>query len=145
MISHVIRYNATNAPFKQAAFPQYKYPNTKWRYAQIADYLNLGGENEEEKVGLLIQAVENLKRQVDIPSSIKEVVKESEAEFFAKLDDLADQAFDDQCTGANPRYPLISDLKQMLSNAYYGYLEIKETTTLNGHQTENKIEETTSV
>ena len=122
MISHIIRYNATDAPFKQATFSQYKYPNAKWRYSQIADYLLLGGETEDEKVDLLIAAIEDLKTQVGIPKGIKDVVSVSEAEFFAKLDDLADQAFDDQCTGSNPRYPLISDIKQLLINAYYGDL-----------------------
>ncbi|NEQ76530.1 MAG: bifunctional acetaldehyde-CoA/alcohol dehydrogenase [Okeania sp. SIO2C9] len=122
MISHIIRYNSTNAPFKQATFSQYKYPNAKWRYSQIADYLLLGGETEDEKVDLLIAAIEELKSQVGIPKAIKDVVSVSEAEFFAKLDDLADQAFDDQCTGSNPRYPLISDIKQLLTNAYHGDL-----------------------
>ena len=120
MIPHVIRYNATDAPFKQATFSQYKYPNAKWRYSRIADYLNLGGNTEAEKVDLLIAAIEELKRQVDIPLGIKDVIKESEAEFFAKLDDVADQAFDDQCTGSNPRYPLIADMKELLTQAYYG-------------------------
>ncbi|NJK38956.1 MAG: bifunctional acetaldehyde-CoA/alcohol dehydrogenase [Oscillatoriales cyanobacterium RM2_1_1] len=120
MITHVIRYNATDAPFKQATFSQYKYPNAKWRYSRIADYLNLGGETEDEKVDRLILAIDELKLKVGIPLAIKDVIKESEAEFLAKLEDLSDQAFDDQCTGANPRYPLISDLKQLLLNAYYG-------------------------
>lgn len=122
MISYVIKYNATDAPFKQATFSQYKYPNAKWRYARIADYLNLGGNNEEEKINLLITAIEDLKRQVNIPSSIREVISESEAQFLAKLDELSEQAFDDQCTGSNPRYPLISDLKQLFIDAYYGRL-----------------------
>jgi acetaldehyde dehydrogenase/alcohol dehydrogenase len=120
MISHIIRYNSTDAPFKQATFSQYKYPNTKWRYSQIANHLNLGGETEEEKVDLLIAAIEDLKRQVGIPAAMKEVISASEAEFLAKVDDIADQAFDDQCTGANPRYPLIKDLKQLILDAYYG-------------------------
>jgi acetaldehyde dehydrogenase/alcohol dehydrogenase len=121
MICHVIRYNATDAPFKQATFSQYKYPNAKWRYSRIADYLNLGGETEMEKVDRLILAIEDLKQQVGIPSAIKDVIKESEAEFLAKIDELADRAFDDQCTGANPRYPLIKDLKQLYLDAYYGH------------------------
>ncbi|MEB3343360.1 bifunctional acetaldehyde-CoA/alcohol dehydrogenase [Okeania sp.] len=129
MISHIIRYNATDAPFKQATFSQYKYPNAKWRYSQIADYLSLGGETEDEKVDLLIAAIEDLKSQVGIPKGIKDVVSVSEAEFFAKLEDLADQAFDDQCTGSNPRYPLISDIKQLLTNAYYGDLTGSEVTS----------------
>jgi acetaldehyde dehydrogenase/alcohol dehydrogenase len=120
MICHIIRYNSTDAPFKQATFSQYKYPNTKWRYSRIADHLHLGGETEEEKVDLLIKAIEDLKRQVGIPAAMKEVISVSEAEFLAKVDDIADQAFDDQCTGANPRYPLIKDLKQLILDAYYG-------------------------
>ena len=122
MIPYVIRYNATDAPFKQATFSQYKYPNAKWRYSRIADYLQLGGETEDDKVDRLIAAVEDLKRRVGIPSAIKDVIKESEAEFFAKLDELSDQAFDDQCTGSNPRYPLIEDIKELLTRAYYGDL-----------------------
>ncbi len=120
MISHTIRYNATDAPFKQATFSQYKYPNAMWRYARIASYLGLGGDTEAEKVNRLIAAVEDLKRQVEIPAAIKDVIKETPAEFYAKLDDLADRAFDDQCTGSNPRYPLISDLKQLFVDAYEG-------------------------
>lgn len=120
MISHVIRYNATDAPFKQATFSQYKYPNAKWRYARIASYLGLGGDTEDEKVERLIGAIEQLKREVEIPVGIQDVIKESRAEFYAKLDELADHAFDDQCTGCNPRYPLISDLKRLLADAYEG-------------------------
>lgn len=120
LISHVIRYNATDAPFKQAAFPQYKYPNAKWRYARIADYLNLGGTTEDEKIDRLIGAIEALKQQVGIPRSIREATSVSEAEFLAKLDDVADRAFDDQCTVSNPRYPMISELKTLLLRAYHG-------------------------
>ncbi len=120
LISHVIRYNATDAPFKQAAFPQYKYPNAKWRYARIADYLNLGGTTEDEKIDRLIGAIEALKQQVGIPRSIREATSISEAEFLAKLDDVADRAFDDQCTVSNPRYPMISELKALLLRAYHG-------------------------
>jgi len=135
MISHVIRYNATDAPFKQATFSQYKYPNAKWRYARIASYLGLGGETEDEKVERLIAAIEQLKRDVDIPSSAKESIQASRAEFYARLDDLADHAFDDQCTGSNPRYPLISDLKQLFANAYEGNLELSLVTANgNGHK-----------
>lgn len=120
MISHVIRYNATDAPFKQAIFPQYKYPNAKWRYARIADHLQLGGETEDEKIELLVEAVENLKREVDIPLTIKEVLSGEEKEFYESVEELAEQAFDDQCTGANPRYPLIRDLKELYILAYRG-------------------------
>jgi acetaldehyde dehydrogenase/alcohol dehydrogenase len=120
MISHVIRYNATDAPFKQAIFPQYKFPNAKFRYAQIADYLHLDGETEEEKVEKLVEAVENLKRELDIPMTINEVLKGEEREFYESVEALAEQAFDDQCTGANPRYPLIKDLKELYILAYRG-------------------------
>ena len=120
MISHVIRYNATDVPFKQAIFPQYKYPNAKWRYARIADHLHLGGSTEDEKVELLIAAIEDLKRKVNIPTAIREVINEDEHTFFAHLEGIADQAFDDQCTPANPRYPLISDLKDLYTAAYRG-------------------------
>lgn len=120
MISHVIRYNATDAPFKQATFSQYKYPDAKRRYARIAEALGLAGITEDEKVTALIAAVEDLKRQLEIPGSIREAMASSEETFFTKLDLVADQAFDDQCTVANPRYPLISDLKQLLVDAYLG-------------------------
>jgi acetaldehyde dehydrogenase/alcohol dehydrogenase len=120
MISHVIRYNATDVPFKQAIFPQYKYPNAKWRYARIADYLNLGGNTEEEKVEKLVDAIEELKRQLDIPMTIKEVLSDDDKAFYEGVEEMADQAFDDQCTGANPRYPLIRDLKELYTLAYRG-------------------------
>ena len=122
MISHVIRYNATDAPFKQAIFPQYEYPNAKWRYAKIADHLHLGGATEDEKVDLLIAAVEKLKQDVEIPATIKDVIKTDEKTFYEKLETMAEQAFDDQCTGANPRYPLISDLQDLYIKAYWGNL-----------------------
>lgn len=140
MISHVIRYNATDAPFKQATFSQYKYPNAKWRYSRIADYLNLGGTSEEEKVELLIGAIEDLKRQLNIPASLQEAIAISEAEFLAKLDEVADRAFDDQCTGTNPRYPLIRDLKQLLTNAYYGKQMFNGSDRTNNHGDRSEVE-----
>jgi acetaldehyde dehydrogenase/alcohol dehydrogenase len=132
MISHVIRYNATDTPFKQATFSQYKYPNATWRYARIASYLGLGGNTEAEKVERLIAAVEDLKQQLDIPLAMKDAIAASRAEFYAKLDELADRAFDDQCTGANPRYPLIKDLKQLLADAYEGAPVVMATPEANG-------------
>lgn len=117
MISEVIRFNSVEDTGKQAAFPQYKYPNAKWRYTRIADYLNLGGINDDEKIELLIAAIEELKQRVGIPASIK-AAGVSEKNFFASLDQLSEEAFDDQCTGANPRYPLISEIKQMFINAF---------------------------
>lgn len=119
LISEVIRFNAEENPIKQAAFPQYKYPNITFRYARVADYLELGGTTDEEKTEALIAAIEKLKTQLDIPSTIKELGI-SENRFLETLDEMCYQAFDDQCTGANPRYPLISEIKQMYLNAYYG-------------------------
>lgn len=120
MITHVIRYNATDAPFKQAIFPQYRYPNAKHRYAEIADYLQLGGADDDEKVMRLIEAIEELKRKLGIPATIREALGEKEREFYDRLETMAEQAFDDQCTGANPRYPLIQDMKELYVLAYRG-------------------------
>ncbi|MGN0026640.1 MAG: bifunctional acetaldehyde-CoA/alcohol dehydrogenase [Clostridium sp.] len=125
LMNEVIRFNATDAPTKQAAFAQYKYPNAAWRYARIADHLGLGGNSEEEKVELLIKAVKELQAKLNMPKTIKEAGV-SESKFYASLDEMVEQAFDDQCTGANPRYPLMSELKEMYINAYEGPKE-KET------------------
>jgi acetaldehyde dehydrogenase/alcohol dehydrogenase len=119
LINESIRFNAVDNPRKQAAFPQYKYPNCKWRYARIADHLQLGGNTEDEKVELLIKAIEELKEKVGIPKSIKELGISSK-KFYASLDKMSENAFDDQCTGANPRYPLISEIKEMYTNAFEG-------------------------
>lgn len=125
LMSHVIRYNATDVPFKQSAFPQYEFPQAKQQYAEIADMLGLGGHTEDEKVIKLIEAVEALKAELDIPPTIKEILAKTrgvkqvtEAEYKANISHLAEDAFDDQCTGANPRYPLISDLARILTEAY---------------------------
>lgn len=117
LINETIRFNAVDNPRKQAAFPQYKYPNAKWRYARIADYLQLGGNTEEEKIELLIKAIDGLKAAVNIPMTISEAGVSKE-KFYATLDEMCEQAFDDQCTGANPRYPLISEIKQMYINVF---------------------------
>ena len=117
LIDHVIRFNAVDNPRKQASFPQYKYPNAKWRYAKIAEHLNLGGKNDDEKVENLIKAIQNLKKQINLPSTIAECGVTKEA-FYSTLDSMTEDAFDDQCTGANPRYPLMSELKEMYINAY---------------------------
>ncbi|WP_008311505.1 bifunctional acetaldehyde-CoA/alcohol dehydrogenase [Leptolyngbya sp. PCC 6406] len=120
LISHVIRYNATDAPFKQAIFPQYKYPNAKFRYARIADHLGLGGTTEDEKVEKLVAAIEALKHRLNIPDSIHDVIPEVDKQFYAEVEEMAENAFDDQCTGANPRYPLIADLKELYLLAHRG-------------------------
>lgn len=120
MISHVIRYNSTDAPFKQAIFPQYEYPQAKERYAQIADYLHLGGNTLDEKVENLVEAIENLKAEIDIPLTVKEALAGEDKAFYEQIEELAEQAFDDQCTGSNPRYPLIRDLQELYTLAYRG-------------------------
>ncbi len=119
MIEEVIRFNAAEAPVKMGTFSQYDHPHTLARYAEIADYLELGGRNDEEKLENLIKAINDLKERVGIRATIKDYGVD-EADFIARLDDMVEQAFDDQCTGANPRYPLMSELKQMYLNAYYG-------------------------
>jgi acetaldehyde dehydrogenase/alcohol dehydrogenase len=117
LINEVIRFNAVDNPRKQATFPQYKYPNAKWRYARIADYLQLGGNADDEKAELLIKAIDDLKAKLNIPKTIKEAGV-SKQKFFATLDEMSETAFDDQCTVSNPRYPLISEIKQMYINAF---------------------------
>ena len=119
MIEEVIRFNANEAPTKMGTFSQYDHPHTMARYAEIADYLGLGGKTDEEKMENLIKAINDLKATVGIKATIKDYGIEEE-DFLARLDDMVEQAFDDQCTGANPRYPLMSELKQMYLNAYYG-------------------------
>ena len=119
MIEQVIRFNASEAPVKMGTFSQYDHPHTLARYGEIADYLGLGGATAEEKLEKLIAAINDLKHTVGIKDSIQEYGID-EADFLARLDDMVEQAFDDQCTGANPRYPLMSELKQMYLNAYYG-------------------------
>ncbi len=119
MINQIIRYNATDNPTKQCSFPQYKYPSAKVRYAKIASVIGLNGNNDDEKVDALINAVQNLKKELDIPLSIKEAGV-SEEEFYAQIDEITELAFDDQCTGANPRYPLMSEMKELYINAFNG-------------------------
>jgi acetaldehyde dehydrogenase/alcohol dehydrogenase len=119
LINYVIAYNADNNPTKQAAFPQYRYPAVSVRYARIADFLGLGGQDEEEKIANLIQSIQQLKVRLNIPTSIREYGID-EAEFMARVDSLAEEAFDDQCTGSNPRYPLISEIRELFIKAYYG-------------------------
>jgi acetaldehyde dehydrogenase/alcohol dehydrogenase len=121
LISHVIRYNATEKPLKQPAFPLYQYPQAIERYAEIADALNLGGPgmSNEDKVVKLIGALEDLKAELGIPDTVKEILgQDREEEYIKSLDLLAVDAFDDQCTGANPRYPLVEDLKKMYTMAW---------------------------
>ena len=119
LIRQIIKFNAVDKPTKQAIFPQYKYPNAKTKYGQVADEIGLGGKTDDEKVERLIKAVDDLMTEINLPKSIREFgVKEEE--FMANLDVLVERSFDDQCTGANPRYPLMSEIKQLFLDAYEG-------------------------
>ncbi|MEA5077649.1 MAG: bifunctional acetaldehyde-CoA/alcohol dehydrogenase [Anaerolineaceae bacterium] len=119
LITQVIRFNATDNPTKQAAFPQYRYPGAIARYVRIADYLGLGGDSNDEKIAALVASLDQMKRALNIPASIKDYGI-NEEEFLARVDQLAEEAFDDQCTGTNPRYPLISEIRELYLQAYYG-------------------------
>ena len=119
MLPHIMRYNAAEVPVKMGTFPQYDHPHTLARYAEVATALGITGADDGEKLEKLIAKLEELKEKVGIKKTIKEYGID-EADFLARLDDMVEQAFDDQCTGANPRYPLMSELKQMYLDAYYG-------------------------
>ncbi len=119
LIDEVIRFNSAEVPTKMGTFSQYDHPHTLARYAEVADYLGIKGKNNEEKVENLIKAIDDLKARVGIKPAIKDYVPD-EKDFLDRLDAMVEQAFDDQCTGANPRYPLMSEIKQMYLNAYYG-------------------------
>ena len=119
LIDEVLRFNAAEVPTKMGTFPQYDHPHTLARYAEIADYLGLGGKDDSEKLENLIKAIDELKERVGIKKTIADYGVTEEA-FLSTLDEMTENAFDDQCTGANPRYPLMSELKQMYLNAYYG-------------------------
>ena len=125
MIEEVLRFNASEVPAKMGTFSQYDHPHTLERYANVATELGLGGKTNEEKLENLIKAVNDLKKRIGIKSSIREYGID-EKDFLDGLDDMVEQAFDDQCTGANPRYPLMSEIKQMYLNAYYGDRHFQE-------------------
>ncbi|WP_237151899.1 bifunctional acetaldehyde-CoA/alcohol dehydrogenase [Oryzibacter oryziterrae] len=127
LIANVIRYNANNNPTKQTAFSQYDRPKARARYGEVAQHLGLGGERTQQRVDNLIAWVESLKKALDIPPSIQ-AAGVPESDFLAMVDKVAIEAFDDQCTGANPRFPLISELKAILVDSYYGrpYVEAPE-------------------
>ncbi len=122
MIDEVLRFNAAEVPVKMGTFPQYDHPHTLARYAEIADYLKLGGNTDAEKLERLTAAVDALKDQVGIKKTIRDYGID-ETDFLNRLDAMVEQAFDDQCTGANPRYPLMHEILQMYLNAYYGTRE----------------------
>ena len=119
LINQVIKYNANDKPRKQSIFPQYKFPSAKIKYGQIADELGLGGKNDDEKVELLLDAITKLKQDLNLPASIRDFGVD-EKTFMDKLDELVELAYDDQCTGANPVYPLMDEIKQIYIDAYHG-------------------------
>lgn len=119
MIEEVLRFNASETPAKMGTFSQYDHPHTLARYAEVADCLGISGNTDEEKLEGLINAVNELKAKVGIKATIQDYGIDENV-FLEKLDEMTEQAFDDQCTGANPRYPLMSEIKQMYLNAYYG-------------------------
>jgi acetaldehyde dehydrogenase/alcohol dehydrogenase len=119
VIDDVIRFNSSEKPTKMGLFPQYDHPKTLHRYAEVADALGLSGKTDAEKMENLIKAIDELKDKIGIKRTIAEY-NVAEEDFLATLDDMSLKAFDDQCTGANPRYPLVSELKQIYENAFYG-------------------------
>ena len=119
MIDHVLRFNAAEVPTKMGTFPQYDHPKTLRKYAEVAEFLGIEGKDDKEKLENLIKAIDGLKEKVGIKATIKEYGVD-ERGFLDRLDEMVEQAFDDQCTGANPRYPLMSEIKDMYLKAYYG-------------------------
>ncbi|MDE5789209.1 MAG: bifunctional acetaldehyde-CoA/alcohol dehydrogenase [Clostridia bacterium] len=119
MINHVLRFNASEVPVKMGTFSQYDHPKTLRKYAEVAEFLGVTGKNDKEKLENLIKLIDELKAKIGIKKSIKDYGID-EKDFLDRLDEMVEQAFDDQCTGANPRYPLMSELKEMYLNAYYG-------------------------
>ena len=119
LINEVIKFNSAEVPTKMGTFPQYAYPHTLRRYAEVSEFLGIEGKNDKEKVENLLKEIDKLKAKVGIKKTIKDYGIDEKV-FLEKLDEMTEQAFDDQCTGANPRYPLMSEIKQMYLNAYYG-------------------------
>ena len=122
MLEEVIRFNSSECPTKMGTFPQYAYPQCKARYADVARYVGCKGKNDDELVEALIAKLHDLQASIGQPKTIQEALagKVTEEEFLARLDQMTEDAFDDQCTGANPRYPLMCEIKEMYLNAYYG-------------------------
>ncbi|WP_027431097.1 bifunctional acetaldehyde-CoA/alcohol dehydrogenase [Lachnospira multipara] len=119
LLTDVMKFNAVDVPTKMGTFPQYQYPHCKERYVEVAEFLGIQGKNDDEKFNKLIDKIEELKHTIGIKDTIKDYGIE-EKDFLATLDEMSEMAFDDQCTGANPRYPLISEIKEMYIKAYYG-------------------------
>jgi acetaldehyde dehydrogenase / alcohol dehydrogenase len=119
MIEEVLRFNSAEVPPKMGTFPQYDHPHTLRRYAKVAECLGLGGNTDEEKLENLIRAINELKDKIGIKKTIRDYGVD-EQNFLDRLDEMTEQAFDDQCTGSNPRYPLMEEIKEMYLKAYYG-------------------------
>jgi len=122
LLEQVIRFNSAEAPAKMGTFPQYAYPDCKRRYAEVARYVGCKGKTDDELVESFIVKMKELQKTVGQPETIREAIgdKGTEEEFLATLEKMSEDAFDDQCTGANPRYPLVEEIKKMYLNAYYG-------------------------
>ena len=122
VLDEVMKFNAAEAPTKMVTFPQYKYPNTLRRYAEVAEMLGITGKDDETKLNKLIAKIDALRKDIELPMTIQEAgVKEED--FLATLDEMSEAAFNDQCTGTNPRYPLISEIKTIYLKSYYGEAE----------------------
>ena len=119
MLEEIMRFNASEVPTKMGTFSQYDHPHTLARYAEVADYLGFGGKTDEEKLENLIKGINELKEKIGIKKTIKDYGVDEKV-FLDTLDEMVEQAFDDQCTGANPRYPLMKEIKEMYLRAYYG-------------------------
>ena len=119
LLTQVMKFNAAEAPTKMGTFPQYDHPVALRRYAEVAEMLGLKGKTDEDKFNKLIDKLKELRTAVGLPATIKDAGV-PEDKFLATLDEMSRDAFDDQCTGANPRYPLISEIKEMYLDAYYG-------------------------
>lgn len=122
MLDEVMKFNAGEQPTKMGTFPQYKYPHTLRRYCEIAEMLGITGKSDTEKFNKLIKKIDELKMDIELPLTIKDAGVDEE-KFLASLDEMSENAFNDQCTGANPRYPLISEIKELYLKAYYGEKE----------------------
>lgn len=119
LLTNVIRYNAAEVPVKMGTFSQYQYPHAQERYAEAARFAGICGKDDAQTVELFCEKLEELKKAIGIPKTIKEWgIKEED--FLATLDEMVEQAFNDQCTGANPRYPLMSEIKELYLKSYYG-------------------------
>jgi acetaldehyde dehydrogenase/alcohol dehydrogenase len=118
LINGVIKFNATESPKKMGTFSQYKYPVAIERYSEIASFIGIDGKDHDDKVKKLMDAINDLKSKIGIKKAIQDYVPEKD--FREKLDEMVEQAFDDQCTGANPRYPLMEEMKEIYLDAFYG-------------------------